>query len=318
MHNQQQILSLCIPAYNAAKYLPKLLSSAKSQTIPFDEILVYNDCSTDDTEDVARQFGAKVINGDQNVGCSHARLRLAQEASSKWIHFHDADDDMLPNFTQLAHKWINREYVPDVILFAYEWRDYDSNELLSVNLFDKQELEQDPIRFTIRHQINPFCGVYLKSRFLEAGGPDLDPAVLYNEDVAMHCKLARFGLSFTAETEVSIINYRVNNSMSRTPSAYQKTVNSQFQVMKKNYELTGKKYKKDIAAKLWLYTRHAAWISNWKLVREILSLLAKMKEQAPATESQFFRLFANVAPLAAVWTRELLNRIKRKKDTYWY
>src|SRR5690349_18185438 len=99
-------LSLCIPAYNAANYLPRLLTSARNQDIPFDEILVYNDCSTDDTENVAQKYGAKVINGDINRGCSHGKNRLAEISTCDWIHFHDADDDLLPQFTTLAHKWM--------------------------------------------------------------------------------------------------------------------------------------------------------------------------------------------------------------------
>ena len=54
-------LALCIPAFNAAELLPILLTSAKNQTIPFDEILVYNDCSTDNTSEVAKKYGANVI-----------------------------------------------------------------------------------------------------------------------------------------------------------------------------------------------------------------------------------------------------------------
>ncbi|MFM7345025.1 MAG: glycosyltransferase, partial [Tagaea sp.] len=48
-----------IPAYNAAKYLPRLLASAKAQTEPFDEICVYDDCSTDETGTVAAALGMK-------------------------------------------------------------------------------------------------------------------------------------------------------------------------------------------------------------------------------------------------------------------
>ena len=49
-------IALCIPAYNAAWCLPKLLKSANDQLIPFDEILVYNDCSTDNTEEIAKKI----------------------------------------------------------------------------------------------------------------------------------------------------------------------------------------------------------------------------------------------------------------------
>ena len=50
-------LACLIPAYNAAAHLPRLLEFAARQTEPFDEIWVYDDCSTDDTAAVAEHYG---------------------------------------------------------------------------------------------------------------------------------------------------------------------------------------------------------------------------------------------------------------------
>ena len=91
-------LALCIPAYNAANYLPRLLQSAKDQSPPFDEILVYNDASTDETISIAEKFGARVISGKLNKGCSFGKNALGEYTKCEWVHFHDADDDLLPGF----------------------------------------------------------------------------------------------------------------------------------------------------------------------------------------------------------------------------
>ena len=96
-------LALCIPAYNAADHLPRLLESAQNQAKPFDEILVYDDCSTDNTAEVARSYGATVVSGDENRGCLYGRAQLAEYASTDWIHFHDADDDLLDGFAEACH-----------------------------------------------------------------------------------------------------------------------------------------------------------------------------------------------------------------------
>ena len=101
-----ETLALCIPAYNAAGHLPRLLKSAQEQTSSFDEMLVYDDCSTDNTAEVACSYGAEVISGDENVGCTIGRKRLAEHATSDWIHFHDADDELLPNFVERAQTWM--------------------------------------------------------------------------------------------------------------------------------------------------------------------------------------------------------------------
>ena len=105
----QQSLALLIPAYNAANYLPRLFRSAAKQERQFDEMWVYDDCSTDNTSQVAEHFGAKIIRGDINRGCSHGKNVLAASTSAEWIHFHDADDELLPNFVALARKWIELE-----------------------------------------------------------------------------------------------------------------------------------------------------------------------------------------------------------------
>ena len=101
---KQQTVALCIPAYNAAKYLPRLFASLQLQETNFDEVIVYDDCSTDNTSEVAYQLGARVIRGNENKGCTYGRLKLAEATNCDWIHFHDADDDMGSNFMTLANK----------------------------------------------------------------------------------------------------------------------------------------------------------------------------------------------------------------------
>src|SRR4051812_2001085 len=105
-------LALCIPAYNAGAFLPRLLRSAAAQEIPFDEMLVHDDLSTDDTAAVARAYGARVIQSEVNVGCSAGKNRLLQASRCDWLHFHDADDELLPNFTLLASRWMARPTPP--------------------------------------------------------------------------------------------------------------------------------------------------------------------------------------------------------------
>ncbi|MBE9174992.1 hypothetical protein IQ225_06160, partial [Synechocystis salina LEGE 06155] len=69
---------------------------------------------------------------------------------------------------------------PDIVLFDYESRRDDNKELLGLRRFNDEELRQDPIAYAIRNQINPFCGLYRRDAYLQAGGYDTDPLVLYN------------------------------------------------------------------------------------------------------------------------------------------
>lgn len=293
-------LALCIPAYNAAQYLPRLLTSAKNQKIPFDEILVYNDCSTDNTAEIAEAYGAMVINGDTNRGCSYGKNKLAEICESDWVHFHDADDDILPNFTTLAHKWMNTPQCPDVVLFDYNYVAYETKKLISTRRFNSYQLSKDPLEYAIKEQINPFCGLYKKNSFLSAGGYDTDPKVLYNEDCAMHIKIAISGLSFSSESEVSIINFKIDNSMSQ--GNYKKCLIAQYEVYRKtratlfNLGLLSK-YKKVLNLKLWNIAKILLSLNEVDYAKQAVNIMFTHPESRNATFFQKIIIKLNTAYL---------------------
>ena len=321
--SRRPTLALCIPAYKAEAYLPRILGSAKKQLIPFDEILVYDDASPDGTAQVAESLGARVIRGETNRGCTWARKIMAESVQSDWIHFHDADDDMTERFTTLADAWMRRTDAPDVVLFNFDWIDESSGEILGRARFNRQMAEEDPILFTLKTQVNPFCGLYRRVRFLEAGGPDLDPEVRQCEDMAMHCSLAQGGLSFSIEQEVCIINYRIPMSMSRSEDSYKRSISAVYALYKKSYNHLSKHGKtearlKAIGEKMWQHTRHAAWVSSWEYVKKSIELAKVCGVTRPTGESKGFQIISQFNPLMAVVVREYLSRMRRKPGTYWY
>jgi len=311
-------LSLCIPAYNAADHLPRLLKSAQEQTSSFDEMLVYDDCSTDNTAEVARSYGAEVISGDENVGCTIGRKRLAEHATSDWIHFHDADDELLPNFVERAQTWMAQEDPPEVVLFGYEYRREEDDELLTKRRFDAEALREDPIGYTIRTTINPFCGLYHRTSFIEAGGPDTDPKVLYNEDAAMHCKLARAGLRFDADPTVTLINYRREGSMSQDNQVECKR--ARYYVLKKCARYNGSTHGETIARELWKSAGLLAAHLQWDLADKAAQLAVQLDGRVPTHGGPFFTVLGAIHPQMALRVREglirLLKPALREADQY--
>jgi glycosyltransferase involved in cell wall biosynthesis len=311
-------LTLCIPAYNAADHLPRLLESAEEQTHPFDEVLVYDDCSTDDTAEVARSYGATVISGEENQGCTVGRKRLAEHASADWVHFHDADDELLPNFVERARKWMAKEDSADVVLFGYEYRDEKTNELLATRRFDGEALQADPIGYTIRTQINPFCGLYHRKSFVEAGGPDTDPKVLYNEDCAMHCKLARVGLEFNADPEVTVINYRREGSMSRDHQT--ECAQSRYYVLEKAARHNGDTHGDVIAQQLWKQAGILAAHLQWDLADRAVQLAVRLGGRVPTHGGLLFRVVGALQPKLGLrvreWAIRMLKPSLREENRY--
>ena len=301
-------ISLCIPAYNAALTLPRLLISAHAQEIPFEEIIVYDDASTDATSLIAEEYGAVVIKCGNNVGCSVAKNKLLEASSQDWIHFHDADDLLLSNFTSLSHTWINKTSCPDVILFDYEYRDNETEALIATSDFSPDELEKDPLRYAILNQINPFCGLYRRTKLMNIGGYDTDPLILYNEDVAFHCKLAASGLSFSAEKQVSIINYRMASSMSSNNQV--RCLLAHVEVMTRLVKTVGDRYPLELKAKLWGAAGCLAAYSQWNDVKSAVYAASGLDAQMPSTISPAFSAMAKIlGPYWAFLCREILIRL---------
>lgn len=305
----KESIALLIPAYNAAAFLPRLLRSAQAQTEPFDEIWVYDDCSTDDTAAVAEQFGARVLRGEANRGCSAGKDALARHVEAEWLHFHDADDELLLNFGSLARKWISGD-CPDVVLFAYEYRDEDTGQLVSRRTFDAMQLKSDPRSYAIREQINSVCGLYRRSVFLAAGGYRDPPEMLYNEDVACHIRLAFAGLTFSAEDEVSIVNYRRGGSMSAANQL--KCLQSHFAVMRQTLaHPDAGPSRGDIAMKLWAVAGGLAAYDDWENARKAIGMAAEISPPPPSAGSLIFRFMARLDSYLALRLREQWLRMAK-------
>jgi len=302
-------LALCIPGFNAGRCLPRLLSSARAQTAAFDEILVYDDGSSDDTAAVAEALGSRVIRGGVNRGCSVGKNVLAAAAASDWVHFHDADDDLYPHFVEVAAKWMAGRGDHDVVMIAYE--DQDENGVkLRERRFDDRALRADPIRETILEQHNN-CGIYRRETFLAAGGFDVDPNVLYNEDDAMHCRLARAGLRFRAEPTVSAIVVQRSGYMSREHRRL--CARAKYHVLEKSARLLPARYHGVIALKLWRTAGVCGTYLDWEYADRCVHLAAGLGARVPPEGRLVFRSLCWLEPRVAVRVREAAIRVLRPR-----
>lgn len=296
-------LALCIPAYNAVKHLPALLNSANNQSIPFDEIIIYNDTSNDATALVAKAMGATVIEGDVNVGCSLGKNRIANLAKSDWLHFHDSDDLLLPNFTTVAHKWINEGKSPDIILLHFHYIDFETRKLLGEPDYNIKDIREDATRFNINNKVVNFA-LIKKAPFLQIGGFDTDMNVLYNEDRAFYTKAAIAGLKFDYEPELTCVNYLYPNSMSANNIA--KCARAAFHVWLKVIENTGSKYSVEISAQLLQNATYAATGNDWRTVKEsVLKAKSIYPAQVPVGTG-YFKLLYNFFSYRSYFIREIL------------
>lgn len=91
------LVSVIVPAYNASTTLATVLRSLCAQTWQALEILVVDDCSSDDTVALAREFAVRdarirLIQLPRNAGAYEARNTGAEQARGEYITVHDSDD----------------------------------------------------------------------------------------------------------------------------------------------------------------------------------------------------------------------------------
>lgn len=96
-------ISVCIPTYNGAEFLPQTLASASAQDFDAFEILIVDDGSTDATVEIAEQFArkeprARIVRNSARAGSSARNAnRCVDEARGEWIKFLFQDDVMAPD-----------------------------------------------------------------------------------------------------------------------------------------------------------------------------------------------------------------------------
>ena len=96
------LVSVIIPAYNQARYLPLTLKCVEAQTYSDWEIVLVNDGSTDNTATVALAFGDSRLNYivQNNQGLSAARNTGVRAARGEYLAFLDADDEWESRFLE--------------------------------------------------------------------------------------------------------------------------------------------------------------------------------------------------------------------------
>ena len=95
------MISLIIPIYNQANKLPKCLDSIFGQTYKNFEIIIVNDGSTDDVQEIIKEYGNKLkvikfIKLKVNGGAPAARNRGFRESRGEYLFFCDADAVLVP------------------------------------------------------------------------------------------------------------------------------------------------------------------------------------------------------------------------------
>lgn len=90
------LVSIIMPSYNTAKYISDSINSVLYQTYKNWELIIVDDCSTDNTDEAVKPFLSdnriRYIKNEKNSGAAVSRNYALREAKGKWIAFLDSDD----------------------------------------------------------------------------------------------------------------------------------------------------------------------------------------------------------------------------------
>ena len=100
-----ELVSIIMPTYNCGRFIAESIRSVLAQTYTNWELLIVDDCSTDNTAQVVGSFNDPRIHylrNEQNKGAALTRNKALREAKGRYIAFLDSDDLWLP--AKLEHQ----------------------------------------------------------------------------------------------------------------------------------------------------------------------------------------------------------------------
>jgi glycosyltransferase involved in cell wall biosynthesis len=202
-------ISVVIPAYNHAHWLPESIESALNQTLPPHEILVIDDGSKDNTREVVARYPVRYVY-QENAGLSAARNKGIEVATGDWIALLDSDDIWLPRKLELQAAAIRDEG----FCYCATTRFYPDGHTEDGEIF-----AGDRAMSVLRHHnfIDPSSALIRRDTLIRVGGFNRNmPA---GEDWEMWLRLARV-CKFVGVPE-RLLRYRATaNSMSSDPEIH--------------------------------------------------------------------------------------------------
>lgn len=152
------MISIIVPVYNVAPYLPKCLDSLVNQTYGDIEIICVNDGSTDHSGEILEEYAIKdkriKIITQENKGLSQARNTGMEHAKGEWMMFVDSDDWIDTDCCEKIIGSTENDY--DLYFFSYK-REFANNSLTKY-IFNKQErifISESDIRWLYKRLIAP-------------------------------------------------------------------------------------------------------------------------------------------------------------------
>ncbi|MFL5763462.1 MAG: glycosyltransferase family 2 protein [Bacteroidia bacterium] len=200
------LFSIVIPTYNRASFIRKTIESALTQEYDNFEIIVVDDGSTDNTEEIVagikdpRIRYHKIKNSERGA----ARNYGASIAAGHYVNFFDSDDIVYPNHLSEAYKLIERHQSPEFINISFDVRDPEG-KLISKARHYKGDLNLGLIK---KGNLISCNGVFLRKDISQKHPFNEDRKLSGSEDYELWLRLSsEYPIYYSNAVSSSIINH---------------------------------------------------------------------------------------------------------------
>ncbi len=228
-------VSIIIPVYNTAEYLPQCLDSAINQTMKDIEIIVVDDASTDNSLQIIRHYESlderiKVIAFAENQGNGFGRNEAMRQATGTYLMFLDSDDWLDENAVDIVYRKAMTQAF-DVVMYGYLSHHTDSRKNKTLQWVCQPTLaDNEPhfFKYLMQQRKGLSCmpWQYLVAKKLVMSNDILFSEGIYFEDVIFTIKAAYYAKSLGV-LKLPLYNYRRREG-SITTSASKKKIADMF------------------------------------------------------------------------------------------
>ncbi|WP_370895465.1 glycosyltransferase [Chryseobacterium gossypii] len=217
-------ISVCMASYNGGCYISEQIDSILVQLIPGDELIIIDDCSTDNTIDIIKSFQShyiKLFSNEKNIGHVRTFERALGLASKNYICFSDQDDIWLPGRLEKLYNTIKKQ---NVLLVASNFHiNNESNnriEFLRLKNENSNRFSENIHRIFKGKSAYYGCTMIMQRRFLEYIFPF--PAYIEAHDLWMAISANILKSIYHLEDDTLIYRVHYNNESLKKRNIVQK------------------------------------------------------------------------------------------------
>lgn len=195
------LISICIPAFKADRYLAETLASVAQQTYPHWELIVVEDGSRDETEKIVHDFAGTVsqsvrfLRHEENRGLPATRNTGIDAALGQWVALLDSDDLWKPGHLASLVSHTGGPHEIDLVHSGSILFQSDTGKFLETRAPSSESVADFPRSLFVADYIIQPASVLMRRKLWEQVG-GFDPAFRYVEDRDMWLRCARAGGRF--------------------------------------------------------------------------------------------------------------------------